>query len=165
MGFTPLIHDQNVFRRGNIMISTYVDDFMVLGSSDAAINAVIRQLAKELEVKDFGRVATFLGIQIDHSNDSIRISQPDKVAVVYEDLSLKQCRGAWSPIADEGLITRTGSEALDDAAATRYRSIVGSLLHISIMTRPDIQFAVNQLAQIASNPSMNTMLGLKHLVL
>ena len=32
------------------------------------------------------------------------------------------------------------------------------------MTRPDIQFAVNQLAQMVHNPSMNAMLGLKHLV-
>lgn len=42
IGFTSLKHDQNVFRREDIMISTYVDDFMVLNVSDSVINAVIR---------------------------------------------------------------------------------------------------------------------------
>lgn len=89
-------------------------------------------------MKDLGPVTNFLGIQINHGDDSIRISQPDKVIAVYEDLGLEKCRGAWSPIIDEGLITRTRSAALDDVTATRYRSAVGSLLHVSIMTRPDI---------------------------
>jgi len=50
----PLRFNTNVFRWRDIIVSMYVDDFMVLILTDSQINRVIRLLAKNLEVKDLG---------------------------------------------------------------------------------------------------------------
>jgi len=78
-------------------------------------------------------------------------------------LGLSDYHRASALITDDGLINRpTG--LLSDADATRFRSAVGSLLYITIMTRPDIQYAMNRLARYMKSPSENAILGLKHLV-
>merc|ERR1712185_106449 len=46
-----------------------------------------------------------------------------------------------------------------------YLSIIGSLLHINMLTRPDISFAVNALTRHASCPSMEHAKALRRLVM
>jgi hypothetical protein len=45
-----------------------------------------------------------------------------------------------------------------------YQSIIGSLLYISISTRPDISHAVVKLSQFNTNPHMEHMTAVKHLL-
>ena len=146
-----------------MIISAYVDDFMVIALTSSAIDTIACQLALDLDLKDMGEMSQFIGIEISRSDDGIRISHSAKIASVCHDLGLSDYRGASAPITDDGLIDRPAG-LLSDADATRFRSAVGSLLHIAIMTRPDIQYAVNRLARHVKSPSENAMLGLKHLV-
>ena len=44
-----------------------------------------------------------------------------------------------------------------------YRSLVGNLMYLSVVSRPDICFAVYNLAQIVSNPGKEHWMALKHL--
>ena len=46
----------------------------------------------------------------------------------------------------------TGSQEQTEMKKYPYRSILGSLLYISVITRPDIAFIVNSLARFAHNP-------------
>jgi hypothetical protein len=163
-GFLPLQFDSNVFRRGDVIVSTYVDDFMILAKANESIDDTIRLLAKDLEVKDLGDMTRFIGIEIEQSNEGIRVGHSAKITAICEDLGLQDCRGAAAPIADDGLVDRDNTKTLDAEEATRYRSAVGSILHVAIMTRPDIQYAVNRLARRVHAPTHNAMLALKHLV-
>ena len=46
-----------------------------------------------------------------------------------------------------------GSEkSLDICEQKQYRSLVGNLMYLSVVSRPDICFAVYNLAQFVSNP-------------
>mmetsp|Transcript_17771 Transcript_17771/g.54311 ORF Transcript_17771/g.54311 Transcript_17771/m.54311 type:complete len:226 (+) Transcript_17771:1098-1775(+) len=45
-----------------------------------------------------------------------------------------------------------------------YRSIVGSLLFVSVMTRPDITYIVNSLARFSTNPGKPHWNALRHLL-
>ena len=40
------------------------------------------------------------------------------------------------------------------SANLNYRPIIGALLYISYCTRPDISFAVNELAKFSNNPGV-----------
>jgi len=162
-GFTPLKFDENVYRRGNITISTYVDDFMIICPDPRDAEDVVELLSKELRVKDLGDMSLFIGIEINQCADGIRISHRAKIQAVCEDLGLGVCRGAKSPIADDALISRNPEDLCDNDSATLYRSAVGSFLHIAIMTRPDLQYAVNRLAQLSRAPTTSAFQALKHL--
>jgi len=82
---------------------------------------------------------------------------------VVNDLGLTDYRGASTLIADDGLVNRDEEKLVNNETATKFRSIVGSFLHVAIMTRPDIQYAVNRLASRMRAPIENAMLALKHL--
>jgi len=161
-GFKPLKWDANIYRKSDTIISTYVDDFMILAITDYQIDTVIKMLEQDLQIRDLGQMNCFLGINIEQS-DGIRIHQADKIADVLNDLGLSDCRGASTPIADDSMVDRDEERLVDADTATKYRSAVGSLLHIAIMTRPDIQYAVNRLASRMRAPIENAMLALKHL--
>jgi hypothetical protein len=111
---------------------------MILAPTDVAVDSVIKLLARSLEVKDLGDITCFLSVEISQTDEGIRAGHSAKITAVCEDLGLDDCRGAAALIADDGLVDRTGSENLNAEEATRYRSAVSSLLHIAIMTRPDI---------------------------
>ena len=46
---------------------------------------------------------------------------------------------------------------------TRYRQIVGSLMHLAVATRPDIAFAVNVVARYMANPSKAHLVAAKRI--
>jgi len=162
-GYKPLKFDENVYRRGDITISTYVDDFMIVCPSSQDADSVVELPSKKLRVKDLGDMSLFIGIEIKQGADGIRISHHAKIQAVCEDLGLGICRGAKSPIADDGLLTRNPEDLCDPDSAALYRSAVGSFLHIAIMTRPDLQYAVNRLAQLSRAPTTSAFQALKHL--
>ena len=162
-GFKPLKFDENVYRRGSVTISTYVDDFMVISPDDITADEVVSLLSRELRVKDLGDMSLFLGIEIECSKDGIRISHHNKIQSVCEDLGLGICRSAKSPIADDSLINREPDDLCDVETAALFRSAVGSFLHIAIMTRPDLQYTVNRLAQFSRAPSLSSFQALKHM--
>ena len=163
-GFSPLRFDSNVFRCNDVIVRPNVDDFMILAQADDSIDEVIKLLARDLEVKDLGDMTQFIGIEIEQSRDGVRIGHSAKISAICDDLGLQDCRGALTPITDDGLVDRDNTEILDAESATTYRSAVGSILHVAIMTRPDIQYAVNRLARKVKEPTQNAMLALKHLV-
>lgn len=164
MQFQPLKSDTNVFRRGNTLISTYVDDFMIISSSRTQIENLIKAMAEAFQLKDLGDMTRFLGINIENESDGIRINQQDKIEALCEDMNLIHCKGASTPISDDNLIDRNTENLCSTDEAVRFRSAVGTLLHIANMTRPDIQYAVNRLCRYVHNPSQNALLSLKHLV-
>jgi hypothetical protein len=47
---------------------------------------------------------------------------------------------------------------------TPYRSLVGSLLYVAMWTRPDIVFAVSQVARFQSDPSAHHWTLAKHIL-
>lgn len=87
--FLPLRYDSNVFRYKDIIISTYVDDFMIISPSESDINNIIALLAKAFQVKDLGNMTKFLGINIQRNSDGIHINQEDKINALCDDMGMQ----------------------------------------------------------------------------
>ncbi len=45
-----------------------------------------------------------------------------------------------------------------------YRSVIGSLLYLSTSTRPDISFAVSNVARFSANPTKRHWIGVKRIL-
>ena len=137
---------------------------MTLAKSKAQIDETTDILSKASQIKDLGSMKKFLGINIRQESDGIRIDQTDKIETLCEDMGMGICKGANTPVADDNLIDCDKNLLCNIDEANKYRSLVGSLLHIARMTRPDIQYAVNRLSRYVQNTSKNAILVLKHLI-
>lgn len=164
MNFQPPEYDKNVFRRDDTVISTYVDDFMIMSKSEYKTHQAANSLGNAFKIKDLGDMTKFLGINIELNSDGIRINQQDKIEALCDDMNMITCRGANTPIADDNLIDCNKEILCSKKDAVSYRSAVGTLLHIANMTRPDIQYAVNRLCRYMHNPSSNAFISLKYLI-
>ena len=58
-----------------IALIIYVDDIVLTGNDPVEMENLKRQLAKEFETKDLGKLKYFLRIEVAHSIEGIVISQ------------------------------------------------------------------------------------------
>ena len=112
------------------------------------VNAFKTQISKEYTVKDLGSLKYFLGIEFHMSDTSVQMSQSGYCKTILERFGMMDCKPMKIPceknIHDE-LREHVNSPLLEDA--TRYRELVGSLIYLQQVTRPDISFITNILGQ------------------
>ena len=159
LGFSQLKCDPNVFRRQSLPVSTYVDDFKVIGPAEAT-ETFISELENIYKLRRLGLISSYLGMEIEKSwspaGFTYELRQEAKIKKLLIDLQIS--READIPIANDNQIDlNTDAPAADPE---KYRSAVGQLLHISLLTRPDISYAVMRLTQKVSYPSENAFKAL-----
>jgi histone deacetylase 1/2 len=66
-----------------IFILIYVDDIMVVGSSQGATTAPLKELSKEFALKDLGDLHYFLGMKVQKINDGSMVVSQAKYAQDY----------------------------------------------------------------------------------
>ncbi|KAI1002176.1 hypothetical protein K3495_g6027 [Podosphaera aphanis] len=126
IGFKQLKYDPNVFRCSDTIISTYVDEFMILYPSKSHIHDTVTTLKQVFRNKDLGVMVKFLGFTINRKLDGIRINQQDKIEAPCDDLGLLHCtiKQAYSGSARRAMGKGTGQpwwNAEYKAAAQTYR--------------------------------------------
>ena len=87
---------------------------------------------------------------------------------MLEDLGMEKCKSAKVPM-DSGTEMVKNRYTGGDYEATKeeiqgYQSLVGGLLWLASMTRPDISFAVGKCSRYASNPTSSHDVALKRIV-
>lgn len=112
LGFHSLSYDTNVFLRNNTIISTYVDDFLIISASLIQIDKYIAALANAFELKDLGEMTKFLGANIERNSNGILINQQDKMANLCDDMKMTLCNGANTLISDDNLMEAFNSTPL-----------------------------------------------------
>lgn len=147
-------------RSGSLLVvGVYVDDIIVAHKDDEVFDFFKKAFLKRFAATHMGRLSWFLKMHIDqHEDGSIDLNQSqyiEKMAAKYiphNDVS----RTYPSPHAFEKL-----SRAEDDversklqASPIQYMSIIGSLLYVAVMSRPDVAYYTSVLAKFASDPSM-----------
>lgn len=160
-GFTPLKGDRNIYKRGPVLMSVYVDDFKITGP-DHDIEATVKELKSLYEVKDLGTISHYLGMDVARTaTGGYQLSQREKIAGVIKILELENARPSHIPVPDDNQIDQDTENVLQHDQATLYRKAVGQLLHISLITRPDIAYAAMRLAQRFAMPTTNALRSLK----
>lgn len=111
---------------------------MIISLSCSQIQYVITILSKASQLNDLGDITKYLGINIQNDCDGIRIHQQDKIYAFCKDIGMIQSEEVSTHISDDNLIDRETENLCSKSDSILYHSVVGSLLHISSMTRPDI---------------------------
>ena len=121
----------------------YVDDLIVTGSHQNAVNKFILKLGQRFSITDLGSLNYFLSAQVMRNSNGIFLSQKKYIQDIIEKTQMAGARAINTPIAIGNLLCLEDSTYLDDPKF--YRNIVGTLQYLAL-TRLDIAFAVNKLA-------------------
>ena len=93
-----------------------------------------------------GEFTEYLGIGIEELPDgSHHMSQKGLIEKIIKNTKMTDCNPNWTPTTQVLLGSDPNGE-LFDQVDFNYASIVGMLLYVTNNTRPDITFAVSQVA-------------------
>ena len=129
----------------------YVDDILISGPDVTDIELMIELIGRKYSCTRLGQVTEYLGLQI-HRDDKQRtmtICQRKMVQKIVQSHS-NLIKPEKMPAPGGQVLEREEDGKLCDEK--RYRSLVGKLLYLSKMTRPDITTAVRELSQYLSKP-------------
>lgn len=154
LGFNKSVNKQTLYikhlEKEVIVISLYVDDLLITGSSQELIDQVKEDMKQAFEMTDLGKMHYFLSMEISQSREGIFICQKRYVKEMLKKFSMENCKPVSTHLMQNlKLIKDDGGRKTDEKI---YRSLVGSLLYLTI-TRPDITFAANLLSRFRQEPT------------
>jgi hypothetical protein len=173
MGFENLINEPCLFHKmvdGNQVIATiYVDDILIACHDVDTIMSIKSKMRESYKMKDMGEMDWYLGMRCkrNKSNGSFTLDQSKYVEDVLTkfDVFIGADRTRTVPMQPNLILEPWTAE--HDAGVTPkqeylfnnfpYRQIIGSLLYISIWTRPDISYAVGKLGKFNNHPTMEAI--------
>ncbi len=133
----------------------HVDDIL-LAALPSRIPALVDALASLFDIRHLGRVSYYLGVHIAYnaSAGTATLTQERYNRDVLQRFGFADAKPRSVPL-DPGtrLLPAGESPALDIAAASTYREIVGSLMYLAMLTRPDIAHSISALSRYMSAPS------------
>jgi histone deacetylase 1/2 len=156
LGFSASKADTSLFfyNKGGVTIYmlVYVDDIVVVSSSDSAVDALLHDLGMAFALKDLGELHFFLGIEVKKVSDGIILSQEKYAKELIARVNMTGCKPVDTPLSTSEKLSLVDGELLSSDDSTRYRSIVGALQYITL-TRPDISYSVNKVCQFLHAPT------------
>lgn len=160
LGFTSLKIDNSVFvhKEKPIILATHVDDILVFAQNIDLVNNLYKDLSRtsKLEITNLGEIKEFLGVEIirDRPNKSLIITQRSFISKILEKYNKLQNKPKNLPLPI-GIKLSKNLESLDNnTIISDYQKEIGSLIYLTIFTRPDLVYSVNYLARFMSNPTL-----------
>jgi hypothetical protein len=154
-GFAPSTADSSLFLlqkpEVTMYLLVYVDDIILVSSSQSAADALVRSLGANFAVKDLGKLHYFLGVEVASCPNGLVMTQKKYSLDLLQRAGMLKCAMTTTPMSTTDKITIVAGELLSSADATEYGSIVGGLQYLTI-TRPDIFYAVNRVCQYLHVP-------------
>lgn len=158
-GLIQLQTEQCVFKNksGSLYLGIYVDDGIIIGKNDQEIDKVLIELSNNFEITVVNDPKTFVGLEIDKTEDGIFLHQTSYAERVLDRFNMSDTKGADTPMI-------SGQDKLKHNAKDLkfpYRQAVGSLLYLSNKTRPDLAYAVGFESRNLENPSHEDIVRVK----
>ena len=161
LGFTRMTSDQCMFTlsrgKSQVHLSVYVDDVLILDNDAELRKEILQKLSKRFPVNEneTGDASWLLGINItkDKVAGTIKLSQEAAIDTLVDRCNLDYSNPSRIPMTD--LLPKLEKAEVDPETCIggkSFRSVLGSCLYLSMVTRPDISFAVNHLARHAITP-------------
>ncbi|CAA7036579.1 unnamed protein product [Microthlaspi erraticum] len=164
-GFSCSNADPSLFtyHRGShtLVLLLYVDDVLLTGSSPELVNTLIHELSTQFSMKNLGAIHYFLGIQAHHHDNGLFLNQSTYAEEILYEAGMANANPMPTPLPTRLAAAFRDTDLFPDP--TYFRSIAGKLQYL-ILTRPDIQFAVNFVCQRMHSPTMTDFSLLKRIL-
>jgi Reverse transcriptase (RNA-dependent DNA polymerase) len=164
-GLTQSKYDPCLFCKPGMMACVYVDD-LVLAFKQQSEKDKFFQFMKEksfdLTIGD--TLDAFLGIKFDTlANGGFNLTQPALTQKIIEATGMSNCNPCPTPSTpNQPLAKDPDGEPMSEVWS--YPSVVGMLLYLSNNSRPDLVFAVSQVARFTHDPKQSHAAAIKRIV-
>jgi len=153
LGFTKTYTDSNIYHKssnvdGKIIIGLYVDDMVIIGATNDILNT-INEIKSLYTVSKVEEIDSILGIKINKTEEGeYTMDQTKYITNILNKYNITgEKTNPYSDITDND----ENQQRIDP---TKFRSAVGSLVHLARCTRPDISETVSKLSTKRNNPTV-----------
>ncbi|KAI7940779.1 hypothetical protein MJO28_013064 [Puccinia striiformis f. sp. tritici] len=156
IGFLASLSDPCVFHRSTqppVWIYAHVDDLVII-SRDPSIFK--KEIEKEFDIKYLGAASFLLGMNIDRTQNQLHVHQTQYVERKIIEFGLTEAKLASCPMNPKIHLRAASPQEIAEFTVlnVNYRALVGSLNYLSVLTRPDISYAVSVLSQHLERPGI-----------
>lgn len=154
------------FQPGKLWVLFWVDDFLVMSPSKADKDQFKAEISQRFKMRDLGPVQSFLNMQVtrDRSARTLHLRQDNHIRDVLERFGQADAKPAPTPLPPHCVMRKAANDSELLPPRFPYRALVGSLLYIAMWTRPDIAYAVSQVARFQQAPTQQHWEFAKHIV-
>ena len=164
-GFVQSEHDSCFLMKRDIFVIIYVDDAGIAAKTQKIVDQLIQRLKDAgFGLTKEGTFSEYLGIQYEKHlpTGHVMMSQAGLIKKILEATGMNDCNPTQTPAVREALAKDPEGSPMTDS--WNYRSIVGMLLYLASNTRPDIVFAVSQVARFSHEPKVSHAGAIKRIV-
>lgn len=124
-------------------VALFVDDFFIFTNCDKEVNNLKCQLSTIFKLKDLGQLKQCLGMNIVIEKDKICIDQKAFIEKLLCKFNMENCKNVQTPM-ETNLKLEKGKTV---TSKYPYQQLIGSLMYLSVLTRPDSSYCVSYLSQ------------------
>jgi hypothetical protein len=153
LGYMTSVADPAVYFKSNCIVAVYVDDLLILSSNKETVENEKQQLMKCYEATDLGELYSYLGFYWvrDRKKKKSWLHQGLYTKDILTKFRMGECKPNSQPLpTGVELGTREGEKNYENKQY--YQEVVGSLIYLSMGTRPDITFAVMVVSRYMNCP-------------
>ena len=165
IGLVQSTFDQCLFYGQDMICGVFVDDLAVISKTSKIVDlfvAKLRSLGCELTKED--SLCEYLGIKLVRNNQAgtFTLTQQGLIDKIVSHTGLTESNPNYTPATQMALGTDPDGQYMQEDWS--YSSIVGMLLYLAVNTRPDIAYAVSQVARFNHSPKQSHAKAVKTIV-
>ncbi|CAI7858936.1 unnamed protein product [Closterium sp. NIES-54] len=159
IGFTPSSADHSMFMLGEgeqrSFMVVYVDDILIFSPSSDLVKEVILKLQDKFKCKALGDVSFYLVLHIERDVEKrcMRVHQRKYLEALAANFGQSEGHVATPFPSGFKCVKGPEEESVGEEERRRFHSLVGSLMYAAVNTRPDVAFAIGQLARVGQCPN------------
>lgn len=124
-------------------IALFVDDFFIFSNCKEEVDHLKKHLNVRFKLKDLGQLRKCLGMNVKINENKICIDQKDFIEKLLNKFKLENCKNIDTPMEVNLKLEKSKNEMSN----CLYQQLIGSLMYLSVLTRPDISYCISYLSQ------------------
>jgi len=137
--------------QGKVIVLVWVDDILIASNSQDLLNDVKSSLCSKYDMKDLGKINSFLGIDFTVGEGEISMSQDKYCEKLLSKFHMSECKPRSFPCSTD--LDKNCDNSPPFKNVKVYQELIGSLIYLMTSSRPDISYVVTRLSQKMSSPS------------
>lgn len=149
LGFKKSQYEPCLFMKCNnnvkVYVAIFVDDFFVFYNCENTYKGLRSVLESDFKIKDLGQIKNCLGMNVNVQKNFVTLDQEQFIDNILKRFSMSDCKTSDTPMEVNLKLEKAVNGNCSETYP--YQQLVGSLMYLSVLTRPDICYSISFLSQ------------------